>query len=577
MFLKSLILAGLVLVPMTIAPPARAEALTLERVYASPDLSGPRARGVKLSPDGKAVTYMKAKVSDARTTDLWIAEVAGGEPRLLIDGGKLIPQGRVLSEAEKSRRERQGIQTSGVVNYAWDDQGRFILAPVEGDLWLYRLADSSLTQLTHSEADEIDAKVSPRGSFVSFVRDDNLYVMPSGGGAERALTTGGNELTSWATAEFIAQEEMHRDTGYWWSPDESRIALAHVDQTGVDIVARADIGAEGAVIVNQRYPRVGRPNAIVDLYVADLASGQKIKVDLGAETDIYLARVDWSLDGSILYVQRQTRDQKRLDILAVDPKTGSGRVILSETSPHWVELTQDFTPLKDGGFLWTSEASGFRHIYLHDKAGKRVRQVTHGDWPVHRIAGVDEAKGLVLFEANRDQPIERQLFSVSYGVKSEPHALTPAGGWWATEVARSGQAFTGIYSDPATPPRTGLYRADGSLVRWIEENRLAEGHPYWPHVDRLRLPEFGTIKAADGQDLWWSIRTPPGFDPKRKYPVIVQTYGGPTSNMVTRAWMDPSDQLFLEAVDQAAHADERRVADGHAVQGARIAGVGRHQ
>jgi dipeptidyl-peptidase-4 len=526
---------------------ASAESLTLERVYASPDLSGPRARGVKLSPDGSAVTYMKAKVTDARMTDLWIAEVAGGEPRLLIDGGKLIPEGRVLSEAEKSRRERQGIQTRGVVNYAWDDQGRFILAPVEGDLWLYRLADSSLTQLTHSDADEIDAKVSPKGSYVSFVRGDNLYLMPSEGGAERALTTDGSELTSWATAEFIAQEEMNRDTGYWWSPTEGHIALAHVDQSGVDIVARADIGAEGAVIVNQRYPRVGRPNAVVDLYVADLVSGRKVKVDLGKDTDIYLARVDWSVDGTTLYVQRQTRDQKRLDILAIDPASGASKVILTEISPHWVELTHDFTPLKSGGFLWTSEMDGFRHIFLYDAKGKLVRRVTSGNWPVHRIAGVDESKGLTFFEANRDLPIERQLFSVAYAKASKPKALTPSGGWWATEVAKSGQAFTGIHSDPATPPRTGLYRADGHLVRWIEENRLAEGHPYWPHVERLRLPEYGTIKAADGQDLWWSLRTPPGFDPKKKYPVIVQTYGGPTSNMVTRAWMDPSDQLFLEA------------------------------
>ena len=206
-----------------LAGPAAAQdkGLTPERVYASPDLNGPAARGVKLAPDGSAVTYLKVKPTDLKVTDLWIADVAGGEPRLLVDGASLVPVGRAISEAEKSRRERQGVQTRGVVDYAWDDEGRFILIPVEGDLWIHERAAGKLRQLTQGSAERIDAKVSPKGGFVSFVRDDNLYVMPAAGGAERALTDGGNELRSWATAEFIAQEEFSRFTGYWWSPDET--------------------------------------------------------------------------------------------------------------------------------------------------------------------------------------------------------------------------------------------------------------------------------------------------------------------------------------------------------------------
>lgn len=535
--------AALVAVPTL----GRADRLTPERVYANPDLSGPRARGVKLSPDGTVVTYLKAKPDNQRMTDLWAADVKGGAPRLLVDGRALIPEGRELSEAEKSRRERQGIQSSGVVDYAWDEQGRFIVVPVEGDIWLFERAGAKVRRLTDTPKDEIDAKVSPKGSFVSFVRDDDLYVMPASGGPERALTTGGTEDKSWATAEFIAQEELDRDTGYWWAPGEDRIALAFVDQTGVDIVPRPDIGATGATIVQQRYPRVGRPNARVDLYVASVAEGAKVKVDLGANPDIYLARVDWSKDGRTLYVQRLSRDQRRLDLLAVDPATGASRVILTETSPHWVELTHDFTALKDGSFLWSSEKSGNRHLYLHAADGRQLRQLTSGDWPVAALLGVDEAKKLALFSASKDAPIERRLYSVSWTKPAAPRALTPGGGWWAAEVAKTGGAFAGTYSDPATPPRTGLYREDGTLVRWIEENRLDPTHPYSPYRDRLRTAEFGTIDAADGQKLWWSMRTPPGFDPRLKYPVVVQVYGGPASALVTRGWANPADQLWLEA------------------------------
>ncbi len=539
-------LAGVVL-GVTMVGQASAEKLTAERVYAAPDLSGPRARGVSLSPDGTLVTYLKAKADDPRMTDLWAADVAGGDPRLLIDARALIPKDRILSEAEKSRRERQGVQTRGVVAYDWDDQGRFILVPVEGDLWLYSRASGQVSRLTNTPDDEIDAKVSPRGGFVSFVRDDNLYVQPAGGGAERALTTDGTELKSWATAEFIAQEEMDRQTGYWWSPDDRHIALTHVDQTGVDVVERADIGPTGATIVAQRYPRVGRPNARVDLYVADVASGARVKVDLGADADIYLARVDWARDGKTLYVQRQTRDQKRLDLLAVDIATGKATVVLTETSPHWVDLSDDFRPLKDGGFLWSSERSGWKHLYLYGPSGKLVRQVTQGDWPVDAIQGVDEARGLVLFTASVDTPIERRLYEVSYKASAQPRPLTKAGGWWTVKVAKAGGAFTGTYEDPATPPQTGLYRADGQLVRWIEENRLADGHPYWPYRARLRTPEFGTIKASDGEDLHWMMRTPPGFDPAKRYPVVVKLYGGPGRALVAKTWGDPADQLYLEA------------------------------
>ncbi|WP_421932531.1 S9 family peptidase [Phenylobacterium sp.] len=526
---------------------AHAEKLSPERVYAAPDLSGPRARGVTLSPDGAMVTYLKAKADDARMTDLWAADVAGGEPRLLLDARDLMPEDRELSEAEKSRRERQGVQTRGVVAYDWDEEGRFILVPVEGDLWLYTVADGQVARLTHSATDEIDAKVSPKGAFVSFIRDDNLFVLPSQGGAERALTTDGSELRSWGTADYIAQEEMDRQTGYWWSPDETRIALTHVDQTGVDVVERLDIGATGAEIVKQRYPRVGRPNAVVDLYVADVATGARVRIDLGAETDIYLARVDWAKDGKTLYVQRQSRDQRRLDLLAADPATGETRVLLTETSPHWVELTYDFKPLTDGGFLWSSEQSGWRHLHLHGPDGKRVRPLTSGAWPVDAVAGVDEARGVVTFTAFKDSPIERRLYEASLRTPGEPHPLTAAGGWWTVKMAKAGGAFVGAYEDPATPPRTGLYRADGTLVRWIEANGLAEGHPYAPYAARLRTPTYGTIKAEDGQDLWWSLRTPPGFDPAKRYPVIVQVYGGPGSATVRRIWQNPADQLYLEA------------------------------
>ena len=538
--------AAAALAALLAAGPSMTETLPPQRIFESPDISGPRARGVQLSPDGKSVTYIKTRADDLTITDLWVADVAGGEPRMLLDGKKLAPPEKQLSEAEKARRERAGVSTRGVIGYAWDSLGKMILAPVEGDPWIYDIASRQARQITRSPGDEIDAKISPKGAYVSYVRDDNLYITPAVGGSERALTEGGTELKSWGTAEFIAQEEMKRFTGYWWSPDDRAIAMAFVDQSGVDIVERPEVNATGANVVPQRFPRPGRPNARVDLYIQPLG-GPRVQVDLGPEADIYLARVNWSKDAKVLYVQRESRDQRRLDLLAVDPTTGKSRVILSETDPHWVDLNDDFRPLADGTFLWTSERSGFVHIYLYGADGKLIRQVTAGDWPVARIEGLDEAKSTVIFSASLDTPIESRVYAVSWARPGKPQALTKAGGLWGVTVATKGGAFVGTYTDPKTPPQTALYRSDGTLVRWIEENALKPGHPYWPYVGNLREPTFGTIKAADGQALHWSMRTPAGFDPTKRYPVIVSVYGGPSAQMVQKAWNPPEDQILIDA------------------------------
>ncbi|MFN3228512.1 MAG: S9 family peptidase [Asticcacaulis sp.] len=521
--------------------------LTPERVFNNPSLTGPAASGVKLSPDGTLVTYLKAKESNAQVLDLWAADVKGGAPFRLIDARALAPEDKDLSEAEKARRERMRISVRGVVDYAWDDKGQFILVPLDGDVWLFERASQKVRRLTETPGDEIDARVSPASRYVSYVRDQNLYVRDLASGTETALTTDGKDVISYGVAEFIAQEEMDRDVGYWWSADDRQIVYARVDETPVDIVPRLDISAEGSKTVLQRYPRAGRPNAIVELFVHDMASGRKVQLDLGTEKDIYVARVNWSRDGKTVYVQRQNRAQTRLDLMAFDPATGKGKVLLSQTSDAWVELTHDFRPLADGSFLWSSEADGNRHIYHHASDGRVIRQVTKGDWMVRGIAGLNEKAGLVLFSSGMNDPTENALFAVSYKKADKPKALTSTDGWWGATVNKTGTAFAGTYSDPKTPPRTGLFDANGKLVRWIEENKLDDKHPYAPYLAGHPTKDFGTLKARDGQTMHYSLEKPANFDPSKRYPVIVYVYGGPGVQRVTKGWSSPSNRLWLDA------------------------------
>ncbi|MFA4892712.1 S9 family peptidase [Brevundimonas sp.] len=524
--------------------------LTPERVFANPSLAGPVARSVSLSPDGELVAFLRSREDDVDVLDLWAAPIGAGEPFKLIDARALVPDAGELSEAEKARRERMRISARGVVEYSWDEQGRYILAPLEGDIFLASREGGAVRRLTETEADEIDAKVSPKGAYVSFVRDQDLVVVDLASGAETPITDDGEGLITWATAEFIAQEEMDRDTGYWWSPDERYIALQRTDESTVDVVPRLDITGGGATVVEQRYPRAGRPNAVVELYVRDIVGGGRVKVDLGENADIYLARVNWSADGRTLYVQRESRDQKRLDLLSVDPATGASRVISTQRSDAWVSLNNDFKALDDGNFIWSSEETGWKHLYLHNREGRRLRAITRGDWPVKSLNGVNQATGEVFFTASmrdgRELPIEQQLFRASLRRTVEPVAVTPEGGWWSASVNKTGTAYVGNYTDLNTPSQSGLYRADGAFVRWIEENRLDAGHPMYPFLSRRGQVTFGTL-PSHGETLVWQMTTPPGFDPSKTYPVVMQVYGGPSGGGVKKGWQGATSQLLTEA------------------------------
>ncbi|KJV40821.1 S9 family peptidase [Brevundimonas sp. KM4] len=551
--MRTLLLASTILLSASsaLAQETPSNILTPERVFSSPSLNGPVAKGVSLSPDGQLVAFLRSREDNVDVQDLWAAPTGEGEPYKLIDARALVPDAGELSEAEKARRERMRISARGVVEYSWDQQGRYILAPLEGDIFLANRADGKVRRLTETPADEIDAKVSPKGSYVSYVRDQNLVVYDLASGKETPITDDGAGLITWATAEFIAQEEMDRDTGYWWSPDERYIAMTRVDESPVDIVPRFEITGGGATMVEQRYPRAGRPNAVVELYVRDLQGGGRVKVDLGSNTDIYLARVNWSGDGKTLYVQRQSRDQKTLDLLSVDPTTGASRVILSQKAQAWVDLNDDFRVLSDGRFIWSNEDSGWRHLYLYDRNGRRLRAITRGDYPVKHLDGVNEQTGDVYFTASmrdgKELPIEQQMFRANLNRTVDPVAVTPGGGWWTVSVNGPATAYVGNYSDPATPTQSALYRIDGTRVRWIEENKLDASHPFAPYVSRLRTPEFGTMQSH-GQTLVWRMTTPPDFDPSKKYPVVMQVYGGPgTGAGVQKSWQPLTNQLLTEA------------------------------
>lgn len=528
----------------------RAEKLTLERMFGAPDLSGPSLRSPALSPDGQLVAYLRGKDTNKDRQDLWAYDIRSGRHRLLIDSASLTPDEKPLSAEEEARRERQRISSlSGIVAYQFSPDSRFILVPLGGDLYVYDLqapAAKAVRRLTETTSYETDPQFSPRGRYVSFIRDQNLVVYDLKTSQERAITRDCKDLISCGMAEFIAQEEMDRDTGYWWSPDEKHIAYARVDETPVAEIERFEIYADTAKVVKQRYPAAGARNANVQLFVASLEALESapVQIDLGSNTDIYLARVDWFPDSRSIAVQRQSRDQKTLSLLKADATTGRTEELLTERSATWIDLNHELTFLeKSPRFIWASARSGFKHLYLYDTDGKLIAPLTHGEWMVtgegsaRAIMGVDEGRGLVYFMANKTTPIERQLYSASLqNPDTDPKRITQGDGWHTVKMSKNEKVFLDSFSTNDAPTSTTLRSIDGKSLAVLVANEISGDHPYAPYLAEHLPTEFGTLRTSDGQTIHYQLIKPKNIAAGTRLPVIVDVYGGPGAQRVRRAW-----------------------------------------
>lgn len=525
-------------------PDAAKSVLTIERVFASPSLNGPVPKAVKLSPDGRYLTMLRNRADDRERWDLWSFDRTTAKWSMLVDSLKL-GSGKELSEAEKMQRERMRVgDVKGIVSYAWSADGKGVLVPLDGDLYLAGV-DGTVQRLTESKEDELNPALSEKGDYVSFVRDRQLWVGLVGGEARPITPEEKSATVHWGEAEFVAQEELARFTGYWWSPDDGRIAVQRFDEAPVGIVTRAAIGAEGTKTFEQRYPAAGTPNALVSLYVSRPDGSDRVEVDLGADRDIYLARVDWARDAKALYVQRLNREQTRLDMLSVVPATGKSRVLFSEqaAAKSWINLTDNYRVLDDGSLIWWSERDGFGHLYRFAKG--KWQQLTKGPWVVSGLVGVDQKKGLVFFTGNRDEAIAQHVYSLDLKAPGKIERLTEPGWTNGATMDKQGQTLLISRSSDAQPPQVYLADQAGKRIAWVEENKLDARHPYTPYLAGHRAAQFGTIKAADGSDLHWRMVTPV-IQPGKRYPVFFQHYGGPTAQQVTRGWGGGLTQALVD-------------------------------
>ncbi|XP_054799097.1 uncharacterized protein LOC129303663 isoform X1 [Prosopis cineraria] len=510
---------------------------------------------ISFSPDDNFIAYLFSP-DQTLNRKVFVVDLKTSEQDLIFsppDGG--LDESNISSE-EKLRRERLRELGFGVTQYEWvkttNSKKKAIIVPLPA--WETKLKLPGIPGLPI-----IDPHLSPDGSMLAYVRDSELRVLDMFNNELKQLTHGAkaNGL-SHGLAEYIAQEEMDRKTGYWWSPDSKYIAFTEVDYSGIPLFrimheGKSSVGFEAQE--DHPYPFAGASNAKVRLGVVSIAGGSTTWMDLlcgGMDhhnnEEEYLARVNW-MYGNILTAQVLNRHHTRIKILKFDIRNGQRKTLLVEEDNTWINLHDCFTPLDKGvtkfsvGFIWASEKTGFRHLYLHDVNGTCLGPITEGEWMVDQIAGVNEATGLIYFTGTLDGPMESNLYCAKLfrdggQPLQAPVRLTPSKGKHMVVLDHHLQRFIDIHETLDCPPRVLLCSLkDGSMIKPLFERQFTI-----PRFKKLETPEIVEIQAKGGTLLFGVLYKPDvsRFGPP-PYKTMINIYGGPSVQLVCNSWVHTID------------------------------------
>lgn len=504
-----------------------ADELTVETIFGSDGLSS-RSVAVRWMADGRHWSVVER--DSAGFDELWRVEAESGRREKLVSSAELSPPG--------------GGDPLRIEGYDFSEDGRRLLifsqsqqvwrARTKGRYYVFDFPTRRLIEVSGEDGWQMFAKLSPDARQVAFVRDHDLYVTDLSSGEERRLTFDGGENIINGTTDWVYEEELDLRDAFRWSPDGSRIAYWRFDQSPVRTYWLVDHLPLYPELTGIRYPKAGEDNSRVQVGSLDLATGGTTWFDIGPDEDIYIARMEWAESSDEVVIQRLNRHQNRLDLLLGDARTGETTLLFSEQDDAWLDAGDDLHWL-DGGsrFTWTSDRDGYTHVYLYDRSGRMVRQVTRGSWDVTALHGVDETGGLAYVTAASESPLTRSVYSVELE-GGQMNRLVGGRGTHSARFAPDFGLFVDTHSSIGTPPVVTLRRtADATSVRVLEDN---SGLTARLEALDLREPEFFTVPADDGSELNGWIIKPRDFDPTHRYALLLYVYGGPGSQTVRDVW-----------------------------------------
>lgn len=510
---------------------ASAQELTVETIYGSANLTGRAPDTVKWSPDGKKVSYFLHQEQGDKS-DLYYIDVTTGKPAVLVASEKITAMKPPVSTS-KDDREKDNRARYGVAGYHWAPDSEHILFDSNGQLWYFTLSSGKYVALTNPGDSAGDPKFSSDGKTLSYIRNHNLVVKGVDGGAEKALTTDGNDNLLNGEVDWVYSEELEVRSNYFWSPDSSKILLMQMNQTKVPTYPITDYIPQHPTVYNEKYPKVGDPNPEVQLGVVNAKGGAIKWFHLTDEKDMYIPRFGWVKDG-VAWATVLNRAQNQLDLYFIDVNSGKSRIVLTEKSDTWIETDNNLQFLKSGDkFTWPSWRDGHTHLYLYsfDKANpmaadaKLINQITKGDFEVFGVEGSDDANNTLFVESNAGDARQRHLCSVKLD-GSNFQCLTK-GGTHAATVSPSGRYFIDHFSALMDPPQLSFCQVGGSCNVFWKSKTL--------DTFRLTPPQLVDFKADDGTVLHGMLFLPPNSEGK-KIPLLNNPYGGPHGQSVRDQW-----------------------------------------
>ncbi|MEL6443525.1 MAG: S9 family peptidase [Bacteroidota bacterium] len=573
---SALSLALLLLALPAWAQPARdadLPPLSVETLFTTPTFFGDRFQGGRWAEEGPVLTYIENDRT-AGATHLMRYDLATGERTIIVDGSTLQkPDGDGLT-----RIEDYAYSADKSTLLLYTDSERVWRLNTKGYYYLLDVESGNLTPISDRDAGfQMFAKLSPDGSAVAFVRDRNLFHVDLATRTETQLTDDGADggIIN-GTFDWVYEEEFGLRDGFRWSPDGRYLAFFQLDESATRPFTIIDNREFYPTTYTFRYPKAGEVNSEVRIGVIDTQDGagdpdRTMFLDTdtwfeGGEATEYLALMDWTppdADGaSQVWMVRLNRDQNDLDLLYGDPETGALTTVLEEQSETWLDVETGFSDLDlakitylDGGerFVWRSDRSGFNHLYLYERDGTLLDQITDGDWDVTSFNGLDEDAGLVYVTGTKDSPRERHLYAITLpkqgGLPGTDDAgtvtrITQRPGWHSLNPSSDLRYYLDTWSDATTPSQVTLHalspeRSDGDnaepgdrLATLVDNAALAE------RVAGYNLPgmEFMQVPAADGTPLEAYMIKPSDFDSTQAYPLLFHIYGGPGAQEVRDSW-----------------------------------------
>ena len=424
-----------------------------------------------------------------------------------------------------------------------DDESKLLLAtesePIyrrssKGQYYVYDTKTDQLTKLVENGKKQSFPTFSPDASKIAYVQANNLYVKDLSSGKTTAITTNGqwNKIIN-GQSDWVYEEEFMITKAFEWSPDGQKIAYFSFDESAVKQFNMDFYGDLYPELYEFKYPKAGEKNSVVSTFVYNVANQQTTEINTGKNQDVYFPRMKWTPSNELVLF-KMNRHQNELELLKANDQTGATSVLLKETNPYYIseDVLDEMEFLPNGDFLWTSERSGYKHVYLYDSKGQLKQQITNGDFDVTALYGFDKANNTIFYQAAAESPLQREIYSAKLD-GSGASLLTPQKGTNSANFTDSFDYFIHTFSSATQPNVITVRNRKGEEVRVLEDNAQLKNR--W---DNLNLPktEFTTIETTNGVQLNASVLKPTNFNAKNKYPVLMFVYGGPGSQTVTDSW-----------------------------------------